>query len=288
MEDVHITESKSLEISSPVGSDLGAQDLGEDRPFQPITIVTGDAANLIESPEELDESGGHTMTVVEHLDELRTRLLRAIAYVFLAFIGALFVTKDVLRFLEAPAGGITFQALSLEEPLVVFFKVAFYLSLIASSPLLLLEISRFVAPGLTRKERKVLTPVVVGGPVLFVCGAMFAYYFLLPPMLHFFSSFGLGVTPIHQRLDFYISLVSSILLYMGLCFQMPIIIFALAIAGVVTSNMLIKVWRYAVFGTGVVACVITPDPTAFSMLIVMAALNGLYILSIILLKFARK
>jgi sec-independent protein translocase protein TatC len=103
-------------------------------------------------------------------------------------------------------------------------------------------------------------------------------------MLHFFGAFGSGVAPINQRLDFYISLVSSILLYMGLCFQLPIIIFALSLTGIINSNMLLKVWRYAVFGASVLAAIITPDPTAISMLIVMAALIGLYFLSVLLLK----
>jgi sec-independent protein translocase protein TatC len=297
MDDVQITESKSLEVSAADQGD-------ESQQFRAITPVADkegdglvqtdvngariqDVSGARNNDDLEDGSGdGHTMTVIEHLDELRNRILRSIAYVFVAFIITLFFTKDILRLLEAPAGNIAFQALSMEEPLIVFFKVAFYVSLVAASPFLLWEVSRFVSPGLTRKERSVLTPVVVGGPVLFVCGSFFAYKFLLPPMLHFFSSFGAGVAPINQRLDYYISLVSSIMLYMGLCFQMPIVIFALALAGVVTSSMLIKIWRYAIFGTSLVACVITPDPTAFSMLIVMAALNGLYILSIVLLKFA--
>ena len=285
MEDLQISESQSLEVVVPQGTDDNQQGAAN-------ALISGaedgdiEIAQAITTDEDIDD--GQTMTVIEHLDELRTRILRGIAYVFVTFIAALFYTKDILRFLEKPAGNITFQALSMEEPLIVFFKVAFYVAIISASPLLLWEVSRFVAPGLTRKERSVLAPVVIGGPILFVLGALFAYTFLLPPMLHFFSSFGQGVSPINQRLDFYISLVSSILLYMGLCFQMPIIIFALAMAGIVNSNMLIKIWRYAVFGTTVVACIITPDPTAFSMLIVMAALNGLYVLSIILLKIARK
>jgi len=288
MEDLKISESQSLEVVVPQEGD-SQQNSGTSAGTQLISGADdGDIeiAQAITTDEDIDD--GRTMTVIEHLDELRTRILRGIAYVFVTFIGALFYTKDILRFLEKPAGNITFQALSMEEPLIVFFKVAFYVAIITASPLLLWEVSRFVAPGLTRKERSVLAPVVIGGPILFVLGALFAYTFLLPPMLHFFSSFGQGVSPINQRLDFYISLVSSILLYMGLCFQMPIIIFALAMAGIVTSTMLIKIWRYAVFGTTVVACIITPDPTAFSMLIVMAALNGLYVLSIILLKIARK
>ncbi len=79
--------------------------------------------------------------------------------------------------------------------------------LILASPFILLEICRFIAPGLTSKERQLLTPIVIGSPILFLGGAAFAYFFLLPSMLHFFSSFGRDVSPINQRLDFYISLV---------------------------------------------------------------------------------
>ena len=224
------------------------------------------------------------MTVVEHLDELRTRLFRCLGYVAAGCGVALFTTKEIIRLLEAPAGNITFQALSLEEPVLVFFKVAFYAGLIIASPLILWEVAAFVSPGLTSKERQVVTPIVIGSPILFVCGGLFAYFCLLHPMLHFFGAFGAGVAPINQRLDFYISLVSSILLYMGLCFQLPIIIFALSFTGLVNSTMLIKVWRYAVLGASLAAAVITPDPTAISMLIVMAALIGLYFLSVLLLK----
>jgi sec-independent protein translocase protein TatC len=224
------------------------------------------------------------MTIVEHLDELRTRLVRCLVYTALGVIAGLVVCKPVLRFLEAPAGGITFQALSLEEPIVVYCKVSFYLGLIFASPLILFEVSRFVGPGLTRREREIMLPVLVGSPILFVCGTAFAYFLLLPSMLHFFAVFGQGVTPINQRLDFYVSLVSSILLYMGLCFQLPIVIFALSFTGIIGSKMLLSYWKYAVFAAAVIAAIITPDPTAFSMLLVMGALTTLYFISIALLK----
>jgi len=224
------------------------------------------------------------MTIVEHLDELRNRMLRSLLYVAVGIVIGLLLCKRILRLLEAPAGGISFQALSLEEPIVVFFKVAFYVGLIISSPFILFEISRFVSPGLTKKERQIMMPVLVGSPVLFMSGVAFAYFLLLPSMLHFFSAFGQGVTPINQRLDFYISLVSSILLYMGLCFQLPIVIFALSFTGIINSKLLLSYWKYAIFGASVVAAIITPDPTAFSMLLAMGALTGLYFISIVMLK----
>lgn len=230
------------------------------------------------------DSSEKIMTVVEHLDELRSRLIRCLIYMVVGILICLFFGKDILCFLEAPAGNMTFQALSIEEPIVVFFKVAFYGGIILASPLVLCEVCRFIAPGLTKHERQILTPIVIGSPMLFICGAAFAYYCLLPSMLHFFIAFGQGVSPINQRLDFYISLVSTILLYMGLCFQLPVVIFALSFTGIVNSKMLISIWKYAIFAAAVIAAIITPDPTAVSMLIVMAALSTLYFVSVLMLK----
>lgn len=236
----------------------------------------------IETTTDSDEE--HVMTVVEHLDELRTRILRSIAVIAVTFCIALYFGKNLVRFLEGPAGSITFQALSLEEPLVVYFKVSFYAAVAMALPWILFEVSQFIAPGLRKNERKILTPIFVGSPLLFVAGAAFAYYMVLPPMLRFFNAFGQGMSPINQRLDFYISLVTTIILYMGLCFQLPIIIFGLSFTGLVNSRQLMGFWRYAIFGAAVLSAIITPDPTAFSMLIVMSALLVLYFASVALLK----
>jgi sec-independent protein translocase protein TatC len=176
----------------------------------------------------------------------------------------------------------------MEEPILVYLKVSFYAGLVIAAPFILIEICRFISPGLTDKERKIVLPVIIASPVLFACGAAFAYFCVLPSMLHFFTSFGEGFIQVNQRLDFYISLVSSFLLYMGLCFQLPLVICALSFTGLVTSKHLLKFWRYAIFGAGVVAAVVTPDPTAFSMLVTMAALVALYGLSILLVKFFGK
>jgi sec-independent protein translocase protein TatC len=193
---------------------------------------------------------------------------------------SLYFGKTIVRFLEGPAGNITFQALSMEEPLLVYFKVSFYTALALALPWVLGEVAGFIAPGLKNNERKILTPVLFGSPLLFVGGAAFAYYMVLPPMLRFFNSFGQGMSPINQRLDFYISLVTTIMLYMGLCFQLPIIIFGLSFTGLVNSRQLMGFWRYAIFGAAVLAAIITPDPTAMSMLIVMAAILVLYFVSV--------
>lgn len=231
-----------------------------------------------------DDEAGKVMTVIEHLDELRTRILRGLAAFGVTMIISLFFGKDVIVWLEQPAGAMRFQALSLEEPMIVYFKVAFYVAIVLASPFILAEMAGFVWPGLKKKEKQVLLPIIVGGPLLFVAGALFAYYLALPPMLYFFNSFGQAMTPINQRLDFYISLVLTIMMYMGLCFQLPILIFCLSFAGIVNSRQLMGLWRYAIMVSAVVAAIVTPDPTVISMLIVMVALVSLYFGSVLLLK----
>lgn len=280
------TESSVAEekIGLKVGDDNA--DANESETDENLELESNSYANYHAdgNSDEDEPSEPGAMTLVEHLTELRDRLVRCLAYVGSAFALSLYLGKGIIEFLQRPAGDMKFQALSIEEPLIVYFKVCFYAALVIASPFILSEVSRFIAPGLTRKERQIVTPALVGGPVLFVCGAAFAYYCLLPTMFHFFNTFGQGIAPIHQRLDFYMSLVASILLYMGLCFQLPIVLFALSFTGLVTSNQLIKIWRYAVFAASIVALVITPDPTAFSMLLVMGALVGLYTISVLLLK----
>jgi sec-independent protein translocase protein TatC len=266
--DLEKTSSAEINLSTSVSKDTA-----------PARRLREGSANLKDEP-----NSDKLMSVVEHLDELRGRLIRSIAYVAIGIAVSLLLGKKILRILEAPAGQISFQALSLEEPIIVFFKVAFYSGLILASPFVLFEVSRFVGPGLTQKEREIVLPILILSPLLFCLGVAFAYFLLLPSMIHFFSAFGQGISPINQRLDFYISLISSILLYMGLCFQLPLVIFALSYTGLVTSKKLMSIWRYAVFAASVIAAVITPDPTAFSMLLVTFALSTLYFGSILLLK----
>jgi sec-independent protein translocase protein TatC len=256
-------------------------------PYIDAPVSLPEAAAEDEAPSQPDEPG-KVMSIVEHLDELRVRIMRSLLVFGLALAASLVWGRDIVRFLEIPAGKIEFQVLSLEEPILVYFKVSFYAALALAVPWILFEVSRFVSPGLTRRERRVIAPVVLGGPVLFVLGAAFAYYLGLPPMLHFFNMFGEGMSPLHQRRDFYISLVSSIILYMGLAFQLPIVLFVLSFTGLVTSKRLLAFWRYAIFAAAAVAAIITPDPTAFSMLLVTLALVGLYFVSIVFIMFFGK
>lgn len=246
---------------------------------KPVSLVEDD-----HDDDDHEEDDDKVMSVIDHLDELRTRLLRALGVFALAMGISFYYGREIIQILEIPGKGMQFQALSIEEPIMVYFKVSFYAAIALSAPFWLYEVAGFIAPGLKKKERQVLAPVIIGGPLLFALGAVFAFYFVLPPMLAFFTAFSSPIAPVQQRLDYYISLVTTMIFYMGICFQLPIVLFALSIAGIVSSRHLIAVWRYAIVGSSVLAAIITPDPTVISMLIVMAALVALYFFTIILLK----
>ena len=290
-------QAEDFEQKSPVeivSAEAAAQALNSDN-FEgdaDHSLMSDSALNAPSSSKddsaEPKDGEGHVMSVIDHLEELRMGIIRSFFAVVAGLTVALFFGKDILRILKIPAGNITFQALSLEEPILVYLKVSFYAGLVLAAPFILNEVCRFISPGLTSKERGIVLPLIVCSPVLFVTGAAFAYFCVLPTMLHFFTSFGDGFIQVNQRLDYYISLVSSFLLYMGLCFQLPLIICALSLTGLVTSKHLLKFWRYAIVGSGVVAAVVTPDPTVFSMLVTMAALVALYGLSIVLVKVLGK
>lgn len=284
----HSSMNNSTELSVPAvdvspGAMIGP--LPEDElAMEPESVITVKGEKGSTGSSSTDEDG-KVMTVMEHLGELRTRIIRGLVVFVVAFVVAMIFGKEIISVLQVPANNkFTFIALSIEEPLMVYCKVSFYAALVIAAPYLLLEASLFISPGLRRSERRILSPIVIGGPVLFVLGAAFCYYFVLPPMLSFFSSFGVGISPVQQRLDFYVSLVTTMMLYMGLCFQLPVVLFALSLAGIVNSRMLLRMWRYALVGSSLVAAIITPDPTIVSMLIVLAGLIGLYFATIILLK----
>lgn len=285
-EETTVRTNAEASSGGEIQTDFRAED---DMSQLPETVPSRFPESAVESlsePSEFEdeEADGKVMSVIDHLDELRSRLIRSLLIFGLSMAIAFTFGRDIIRILELPAGGMHFQALSIEEPVMVYFKVSFYAALALAAPFLLFEISSFVAPGLKRKERRVLAPIVVGGPLLFVSGAVFCYYLVLPPMLSFFNSFSGPIAPVQQRLDYYISLVTTMIFYMGLCFQLPIVLFALSLAGIINSKQLVSVWRYAVVASSVVAAIITPDPTVISMLIVMLALVGLYFFTVLLLR----
>ena len=219
--------------------------------------------------EELDELPGDVeMSLFDHLEELRQRIFYALIGIGVGIIGCFLAVKPLVQLLEVPAKGIKFLQLAPGEYFFVSLKVAGYSGLLVASPFVLYQIIQFVLPGLTRRERGLVGPVVLGSSVLFFAGLVFAYLLLIPAALNFFITYGEGVVEQMWSIDRYFEFVLLLLFSTGLAFQIPIIQILLSFLGIVSSGQMLSGWRFVVVGATILGAVLTPstDPLTQSLL----------------------
>ncbi len=222
------------------------------------------------------------MTLVEHLLELRTRLIRAtIALVITTAVSVAFTSK-LLEILVKPMSGRHPVALHPTETIIVYFKVALISGLVLAMPVIIYELLMFVLPGLTPKERRMVKIVVPSASVLFLIGVLFAAFVMLPFAIKYLEGFlASTITPTYS-IDKYISFVTTVMFWMGVVFETPLIIAFLAWMGVISPKQLSKGRRYAIVLIAIIAAVITPTPDPVNMTIVMVPLLLLYEIGVIL------
>ncbi|WP_035985728.1 twin-arginine translocase subunit TatC [Leptolyngbya sp. KIOST-1] len=220
------------------------------------------AVDLDEVPYDVE------MSLFDHLEELRQRIFYSLIAVVLAIVACFWQVKPIVALLEVPAQGVKFLQLSPGEYFFVSFKVAGYSGLVAASPFILYQVVMFVLPGLTRRERRLIGPLVLGSSVLFFAGLMFAYVALIPAALNFFISYGADVVEQLWSIDRYFEFVLLLLFSTGLAFQIPILQMLLGLLGIVNSDQMLKGWRYVLLGAAVLGAVLTPstDPVTQSLL----------------------
>ena len=235
-----------------------------------------DDPDLLESTEGGD---GARMSLWDHLDELRSRLFKAmLALVFGTVIGVAFATP-ILEFLKQPYG----RAFLVTDPtggVVQYFRVALLAGGILSIPVITYQVLMFVLPGLTKRETRMLLYSIPPVTLLFLVGVVFAWAILIPPALNFLVNFQTDLFRADWTADRYLGFVTALLFWMGVAFETPLIFFVLSILGFVTPRPLIKNWRIAVVGAAIAAAVITPTVDPVNMMLVMGPLMGLYLLSI--------
>lgn len=218
------------------------------------------------------------MSIWDHLEELRERVLVSVGAVGAAIMLCFVYSKDLVVFLEAPvyANGVRFLQLSPGEYFFTTLKVAGYCGMLIGGPVILYEIVAFVVPGLTSSERRFLAPIVFGSSILFYAGISFSYYVLTPAALNFFISYAEGVVESLWSIDQYFEFVLLLMLSTGLSFQVPVIQVLLGQLGLVTSEQMLSVWRYVVVGAVVAAAVLTPSTDPLTQCLLAGPLIGLY------------
>ncbi|ELS04627.1 twin arginine targeting protein translocase subunit TatC [Xenococcus sp. PCC 7305] len=230
-----------------------------------------------ETDTYLDELPGEVeMSLFDHLEELRMRIFYAAIAVVIGIIACFIVVKPLVRILEVPAHGVKFLQLAPGEFFFVSIKVAGYSGILIASPFILYQLIQFVLPGLTRKERRLLAPVVFGSSILFFAGLGFAYIALIPAALNFFINYGADVVEQSWSIDRYFEFVLLLMFSTGLAFQIPVIQLILGFLGIVSSRQMFAGWRYIVLGAVVLGAILTPSTDPLTQSLLAGAVLGLY------------
>lgn len=228
------------------------------------------------------------MSLLDHLGELRDRLVKAVIALLISTILSLFLfTPRLFEIVIRPMGDNVPVALRPTETIIVYFKLALIIGLIGAMPIILYQLVRFVAPGLTARERQFLVFLLPGGTISFALGVTFAALIMLPFSIKYLQGFLSDIVQPTYSIDAYVSFVTMLLFWVGVTFETPLIIFFLAKLGIVTPQFLTKNRKYAITLIAVLAAVITPTPDPFNMLIVMGPLLILYEIGILLARLAK-
>lgn len=226
-------------------------------------------------------------SVWEHLEELRRRLLFAVIGLVICVTLSFFFTEKVILFLSNPIGGLeNLQAIEVTENVSVYMKVALLSGFTISLPWIFFQLLKFVIPGLTKTERRWLILSIPFATILFLSGVAFAFYVMLPSALPILTQFlGINTT---IRVKSYVDFITNLMFWIGVSFELPLIVFILARLGLIRAKTLISGWRYAIIAIAIMAALITPTVDPVNMAIFMLPLILLYLLSILLAKLAQK
>jgi sec-independent protein translocase protein TatC len=250
--------------------------------------------------KDIDDS---TAPLIEHLAELRSRLINSLIAFCVAMIAAFAVAQPIFNFLAAPLADLLVAHgqkpeliyTGLQQGFFTQVRISVFGGLLLSFPVISYQMWRFVAPGLYKQEKRAFLPFMVASPVLFIAGCAFAFYVLLPLVYDFFLGFqqfggdtieGQDVTIQYLgTINEYLALTIKFMVAFGLCFQLPVALTLMGLAGLVSAKGLAGFRKYALVGMLFVAAFVTPGPDVLSQLILFAAIYPLYEISILLVRF---
>ena len=219
---------------------------------------------------------GAEMSFFDHLEELRQRIFVSLIAVLVGAIACFAFVRQIVAILEVPAQGVKFLQLAPGEFFFVSLQVAGYTGILLASPVVIYQIVQFVVPGLTRKERRFLAPVVFGSSILFFVGLAFSYYVLIPAALNFFIGYGGDVVEQSWSIDRYFKFVLLLMFSTGLTFQIPVIQLLLGTLNLVSSKQMLSGWRFVMLGSVILGAVITPSTDPLTQCLLGGAVLALY------------
>ena len=237
----------------------------------------------------------------EHLIELRSRLIRSMLVFVFFFVFSYYFSEEIYNFLVKPYSDAVLSSnldrrliyTALHETFIVYLKVAFFTSFFISSPIILMQIWKFVAPGLYKNEKAALLPYLIATPTLFLLGGMLVYYLVMPLAIKFFLSFEtssqIGSLPIQleAKVNEYLSLIMRLIFAFGLSFQLPVLLSLLARVGFIDSQYLKERRKYVIVLIFIIAAILTP-PDPITQIGLGIPLLILYELSILSVKIIEK
>ena len=231
---------------------------------------------------ELESSG--KMSFLDHLDELRKRLIVSISAIGVGFLVCWSFSSRIYDFLAVPItenlSGSKLAFTNPTDPFTIYMKVALLAGVFLASPVVLTQIWFFISPGLYAREKKFALPFVFSTSILFVLGGAFAYYIALPMSLKFLINMGSSFQPMVTITE-YLDLILTVILGCAVIFQIPVLIFFLTIFGIVNARFLLRNLRYAILIIFVIAAVLTPTSDIPNMLIFSTPMLLLYLVGIV-------
>ena len=231
------------------------------------------------------EGSGGKMSFLDHLDELRRRIIYSLISVAVGFGIAFFWLNDIFYFIFKPMQAMLpagQKLISIEpgEQIFLMFKIGLMAGLIIASPLVFAQIWRFIAPGLYVHEKKLAIPFILMGTVLFIGGAAFSHYAVFPVIWKFFATSSVDFVTFMPRIEPAFAWYLRLMLGIGITFQLPTLVLFLAKMGLITPRFMIRNFGYAVMIIAIIAAVLSPDPGGVGMAMMGGPVIILYILSI--------
>lgn len=227
-----------------------------------------------------------SMSVVDHLSELRTRLVIAIVAIIVGTLGAYYYVEDILQILVAPAGKLYYTKPT--EAFFTYMKISLVAGCIVSSPVWFYQIWAFIVPALSKGEKRVTFMVVPTAVVLFVVGVLFSYYLVLPMAIQFFIGFGTDELQPLFSIGQYIDFVIAFILPFGITFELPLILIALGVLGILSSDRLREYRKMFILLAFIIGAAISPTPDMLSQTMIAGPMILLYEISYGVLRYIVK